>query len=84
MPVMGRFRFRHESSIWPVHAVLLIGLYAGSRSVRQLIQCGPPRPRPRSLPGTVITGFPHWPLSAELGELRLFYCTPIAVAGLGP
>jgi hypothetical protein len=69
---MGGFWFRHESSIWPVHVVLLVGLSAGSRSVREVIQRGPPRPRLSSLPGTVITGFSHRPLSAKPGGLRLF------------
>jgi hypothetical protein len=37
----------------------LIGPYAqASRSIGQLMQRGPPRPRPSSPPGTVITSMP--------------------------
>jgi hypothetical protein len=84
VPVMGGFRSRHESSIWPVHAVLLVGLYAGSRTMGPVMQRSASRPRPSSLPCTVITGSSHWLHTAKPGELRLFYCTPNAVAWLGP
>jgi len=69
------------------HSLLLglgLGWYAGSRSMGPVMQRGPPRPWPSSLPGTLITGFSHWPHTVKLGELRLFHCTPSAAAWPGP
>ena len=56
VPVLGGFRSRHGSSIWPVHVgapcrlVCRVAFDAGR-------SCSAAPARPSSLPGTVITGF---------------------------
>ncbi len=49
VPVMGGFRSRHESSIWPVHAVLLVGSYTGPRSMQRSFTAAPGPARCRAL-----------------------------------
>src|SRR5699024_7873238 len=55
--------------------------YTGARDIGHVIQRGPPRPRPSSVPGTVITSIPFSRKCALIVTLRSYATTtPGAIA----